>query len=596
MDFKIIYVNFLYLNFLIVCVAEYNILFQLGILVGFSGLLAYFFRKMRMPSVTGYIIGGIVLGPLTKIIDPNSDFVTTMAKLGILLIAFEIGISMKVDFLRRDALKVSSILIIELIVVIMLSYLAGFIMNLSWSDTIILALIAVNTSTSMAFKLMEETGFKKTYDNEIKTLFGVATMEDVIAIISLATLPTLLIAHRIMLTDIFQIILRIIIVIAAMIGLGLLIVKRFIDKLYMQSEELILLIGLAIVMVFSWLGEQFGLTDILGAFVGGLIFAETKIGEEFIVKGKWMRDLFIFMFFSSIGLTFPININVELVIIGVIISIMIVFIKFIAFSFAFWSSGTTLENAIKFGFYMITISEFSVIIADRGVMLGAVSKEMLVVSVIVIIFSSLFSSILVTYENIITPKLVMMVPKTIRENLEKIFNIMKHMLVLNDTRFSVMRKALSDLIIDLSLLFIISTITVSVLGYIVSISIPVFSLNIAVYVIIAVFIVFLIEIVNNLRKSIKNIIVGILNELNADVTKLSNVLTDIIYTIIILVITLFILVQAYFIALKVFEYILPISDIIFRSYAVLTIVLIVIILYRYVKKFIDTFQHIVKGV
>lgn len=574
--------------------AEYNILFQLGILVGFSGLLTYFFKKIRIPSVTGYIIGGIILGPLTRIIDPNSDLVTMMAKLGILLITFEIGVSMKIDFLRRDALKVGSILIIELIVVIILSYIAGLIINFSWSDIVILALIAVNTSTSMAFKLMEETGISRTYSNEVKTLFGIATMEDVAAIISLTTLPALL-SHRIMFVDIFQIILRIIIVIIAMIGLGLLIVKRFVDKLYMRGEELVLLIGLAIIMLFSWLGEQFGLTDVLGAFIGGLIFAETKIGEEFIVKGRWMRDLFIFMFFSSIGLRFPININAELVVIGVIISMMIVFIKFIAFSFAFWSSGTTLENAIKFGFYMISISEFAVIIADRGVILGVVSKEMLVVSVIVIIFSSILSSILVTYENIITPKFVMMIPKVIRQNLEEIFNVIKHTLASDNVRFNIMRKALSDLIIDISLLFIVSTITVSMLSYIISINISGFSLNIAIYIIVAVFIAFIIEIANDLRKCIKTIIVGVLNELNANVIKLSNVLTNITYIIIILIVILFILVQAYFTVLKVFEYVLPMSDIIFRAYAILTIMLIVAVLYKYVKKFIDTFQHAIKG-
>jgi hypothetical protein len=446
----------------------------------------------------------------------------------------------------------------------------------------------------MAFKLMEETGISRTYSNEVKTLFGIATMEDVAAIISLTTLPALL-SHRIMFVDIFQIILRIIIVIIAMIGLGLLIVKRFVDKLYMRGEELVLLIGLAIIMLFSWLGEQFGLTDVLGAFIGGLIFAETKISGEFIVKGRWMRDLFIFMFFSSIGLRFPININAELVVIGVIISMMIVFIKFIAFSFAFWSSGTTLENAIKFGFYMISISEFAVIIADRGVILGVVSKEMLVVSVIVIIFSSILSSILVTYENIITPKFVMMIPKVIRQNLEEIFNVIKHTLASDNVRFNIMRKALSDLIIDISLLFIVSTITVSMLSYIISINISGFSLNIAIYIIVAVFIAFIIEIANDLRKCIKTIIVGVLNELNANVIKLSNVLTNITYIIIILIVILFILVQAYFTVLKVFEYVLPMSDIIFRAYAILTIMLIVAVLYKYVKKFIDTFQHAIKG-
>ncbi len=180
-------------------VTGYNILFQLGILVGFSGLLAYFFKSIRMPSITGYIVGGIILGPFTRIIDPNSDFISIMAKLGILLITFEIGVSMKIDFLRRSALKASSILIVELIVVIILAYLAGLLINLSWADFVVLALIAVNTSTAMSFKLMEETGLSKRYTNEVKTLFGVATLEDLVAIISLAALPTLLISHRIVL-------------------------------------------------------------------------------------------------------------------------------------------------------------------------------------------------------------------------------------------------------------------------------------------------------------------------------------------------------------------------------------------------------------
>ncbi|MGB9729693.1 MAG: cation:proton antiporter [Thermoprotei archaeon] len=340
----------------------YSVLFQLGILVGVSGLFAYFLKKIRVSSVIGYIIGGIVLGPLTGIINPKSDFISFMAELGILLIVFEIGVSMKVRFLRKEILSVSSILIVELIVVILLSYLAGLMINLSWANTVVLALIAINTSTVMSFKLMEETGVNKKYPTEVRTLLGVATLEDLLAIISLSILPTLLATREIIFYDLFKIILHIIIIMIAMIGFGLIFIKQFIDKLYISSEELVLLIGLAVVMVFSWLGIEIGLSDTLGAFIGGLIFAETKIGEEFIVKGKWMRDLFAFMFFSSIGLTFPVNINLELVMIGALISIIIVFIKFIAFSFAFWSSGTTLENAINFGFYMITISEFSVII------------------------------------------------------------------------------------------------------------------------------------------------------------------------------------------------------------------------------------------
>lgn len=576
-------------------VNEYDVLFQLGILVGFSGLLAYIFKKIHVSSITGYIISGIILGPLIGIINPQSGFISFMAKLGILLIVFEIGASMKIKFLRMEVLRASSILIVELIVVVLLSYLAGLIINLSWANTVILALIAINTSTVMSFKLMEETGVNKKYPSETRTLFSVATLEDLLAIISLAILPTLLITREILLYDLFKAVLYIIIIIVAMIGFGLIITKQFIDKLYISSEELILLIGLAIVMIFSWLGETIGLSDVLGAFIGGLIFAETKIGDEFIVKGKWMRDLFAFMFFSSIGLTFPVNINLELVMIGALISIIIVFIKFIAFSFAFWSSGTTLENAINFGFYMIAISEFSVIISNRGIALGVISNEMLVVSVIVMSISSLISSILVTYNSSITPRIISIIPRSFIQTLEQIFNVLKFMSTDTRNQFRNMRKMLTNLIIYLSLIFTISTLTTSALSYLIITSIPNLSLNILIYLIIAIFIAFIMSILSLLRKDIKNIIEEIFNELHIKTTQPLKILANMIYIIMILVIILFILTQMLFMVLKVFENILPISETIFRVYAVLTIILIVALLYKYVKNFVNIFQDIIKG-
>ncbi|MEM3832083.1 MAG: cation:proton antiporter [Thermoprotei archaeon] len=573
-----------------------SILFQLGILVGFSGLFAYILKKIRMPSIIGYIVGGIILGPLTGIINPKSDFISFMAELGIILIIFEIGVSIKVKFLRREVLSVSSILITELIVVILLSYLAGLIINLSWANTVILALIAINTSTAMSFKIMEETGISKKYPNEVRTLLGVATLEDLLAIISLAILPALLSTHEILIYDLFKIILRVIIVMIAVIGLGLIFVKQFIDKLYIFSEELVLLIGLATAMIFSWLGAELELSDTLGAFIGGLIFAETKIGEEFITKGKWMRDLFAFMFFSSIGLMFPVNVNLELVIIGVLISIIIVFIKFIAFSFAFWSNGiTTLENAINFGFYMITISEFSVIISNKGVALGIIGNEMLVVSIIVMIISSLISSILTAYSSTITPKLISIIPKAFVQNLEYIFNILRRTSASSKYQSKNVRKIITDLIIYASLIFIASTLTISALSYLITLSISSFLLYLTIYLVIAGFLTFMISALSLLRKDIENIMTEIFNELHIKITRsLSRTLINMIYTIIVLIIILFILTQIYFMVLKVFESILSIS-IVFRAYAALTIVLIVIMLYRYVKKFIITFQNIIKG-
>ncbi|MGB9729401.1 MAG: hypothetical protein ACP5GU_05600 [Thermoprotei archaeon] len=155
---------------------------------------------------------------------------------------------------------------------------------------------------------------------------------------------------------------------------------------------------------------------------------------------------------------------------------------------------------------------------------------------------------------------------------------------------------ITDLIIYLSLIFIISTLIISILGYLITINIPSFSLYLIIYLAVAGYLTFIISILGLLYKDVKNIMIQIFSELRIKTTQLSlKILINMIYTIITLIIVLFILTQMYFMVLKVFENILPISEIVFRTYAVLTISAIIAILYRYVKKFIIMFQNIIKG-
>lgn len=435
-----------------------DFLLQIGLLTGLTVILGYIFRYLKLPLVTAYILIGLILGPLTQLVNPASTLIGFMAEMGILLITFEIGITMRLSFLRSEGLRIGLIALTELLVIIFLAYLAGLIFNLGWLFTIFLILFAVNTSTSMAFKLFEESNLKQEYkEREYKTAIGIATFEDLIAILGIAVFLSFITSSNfsisLILTDLFKLIFLFI----GLIGLGVVFLKRLLNAIYKYGEELVLLSGIALALLFSWFASYVGLSPVLGAFIGGIVFSESKSAEYFLEKAKWVREIFAFIFFASIGLRFPVNVDLNLVLIGIALSLLLVSMKFIAFSFAIWISGFELEKAFKLSLYMLALSEFAVIITALALNYGIAGPEMLVIAVSVMVISSILASILTSKRDKIARLLVNLFPTNIRVNIENYISRMISQSYEKSTKtFILIREQIRDLLIIVSFFFTIS--------------------------------------------------------------------------------------------------------------------------------------------
>lgn len=238
-----------------------DFLLQIGLLTGLTVILGYLFRYLKLPLVTAYISIGLILGPLTQLVNPDSTLINFMAEMGILLITFEIGITMRLSFLRSEGLRIGLIVLIELFAIIFLAYLAGLILNLGWLFTIFLILFAVNTSTSMAFKLFEESNLKQEYkEREYKTAIGIATFEDLIAILSIVIFLSIVTSNTFSIPFILTELIKLILLFIGLIGLGIVFLKRLLNAIYKYGEELVLLAGIALALLFSWLANYVGLS------------------------------------------------------------------------------------------------------------------------------------------------------------------------------------------------------------------------------------------------------------------------------------------------------------------------------------------------
>jgi len=385
-----------------------------------TGLLA---RRAGLSIVAGYVAGGIIVGPILRLVDPSSDILSFLSELGIILIAFEIGLTLRLDFFSRMGTRAAGIVGVEVVIVSLLSYLVGIVLSLKWGDMLILIFIAVNTSTAVTFKMLEERHPEE--GEEKKLVLGVSAFEDVVSILGLTIFPALSLLGTPSLLDLVRTVGAIVITVTLMIYLGIRILVRPLKWVARKEEEIFLAVSLAVVLAYSYIGIVSGLSEALGAFVAGLVVSKLEVSKSISERFHSLRDLSALIFFSSIGASLPSVSDAPLVAAALGTALLVVFIKFFGFSISSWITGLRLEESFRLGLYMLAISEFGVIVAKDAVESGVASQTFYLTSVIALAVSAFLSSCLIKFEQPLSEKMAGLMPIPLRFSLEGFFTAIR---------------------------------------------------------------------------------------------------------------------------------------------------------------------------
>ena len=385
-----------------------------------TGLLA---RRVGLSIVAGYVAGGIIVGPILRLVDPSSDILSFLSELGIILIAFEIGLTLRLDFFSRMGTRAAGIVGVEVVIVSLLSYLVGIVLSLKWGDMLILIFIAVNTSTAVTFKMLEERHPEE--GEEKKLVLGVGAFEDVVSILGLTIFPALSLLGTPSMLDLVRTVGAIVITVTLMIYLGIRILVRPLKWVARKEEEIFLAVSLAVVLAYSYIGIVSGLSEALGAFVAGLVVSKLEVSKTISERFHSLRDLSALIFFSSIGASLPSVSNAPLVAAALGTALLVVFIKFFGFSISSWITGLRLEESFRLGLYMLAISEFGVIVAKEAVESGVASQTFYLTSVIALAVSAFLSSCLIKFEQQLSEKMAGLIPIPLRFSLERFFTAIR---------------------------------------------------------------------------------------------------------------------------------------------------------------------------
>ncbi len=339
---------------------------NIAAVASFAVIMGLIFVKLRQPPIVGYIAAGMLLGPTGLGLVGQTESITILAELGVLLLLFLIGMELSVKAFVMVLKPAAVIAGGQLVAGLMLTGLFGWALGWSIPQMLLLGFVIAVSSTAVAIKVLEDIGELRTETGRITV--GVLIAQDI------AIVPMLIIAQSLGGEGGLGLSTVVLILLAVGILGGLLwylnrpgkLVLPF-TRYFTGKPDLITLAMLAFCFTAAAISALLGLSAVYGAFLAGLVIANSTLRSEAIELTYPIQSILVFVFFLSIGLLIDLNYIISNLSTVLGFVLLAVIAKTALNVFLVSKMGVSWAVALPAGLAMAQIGEFSFILASVGI-------------------------------------------------------------------------------------------------------------------------------------------------------------------------------------------------------------------------------------
>lgn len=381
---------------------SYRFLFDIGIILLSTKLFGIITRAMRLPQVVGALFAGILLGPIALNLIHSEGFIKPLAELGVVVLMFEAGLETDINELKKTGKASFVIALLGVLVPLIFGFGLAYFYHgseLFASDSknilqsVFLGIILTATSVSISVEVLKEMGKLSTKAGN--TILGAALIDDILGIIGL----TIVISMANKEVNLMIVLLKILafLVLAVIVGyFGHKLFDKWVNR-YNKDLRRFVVTSFAFCLILSYIAEHFfGVSDITGAFVAGLVVSNTSrthyISRRFETSSYMLLSP---MFFASIGIGLTITaMSIEIIIFTILLVIIAIATKIIGCGVGAKLSGYTTKESIQIGTGMISRGEVALIVASKGLPIGLIEPATLGPIIIMIVITTVITPIL----------------------------------------------------------------------------------------------------------------------------------------------------------------------------------------------------------
>ncbi len=371
---------------------EASLLIKIGIIIVLATLFGYLFRLLKQPLIPGYILTGVLLGPLVLGFFHDIEVIKSLSEFGIAFLLFLVGLEISLTKIKHVGWVAIFGSIIQVVSIFVVSYYVSLYLGFNIFEAFILGAILSFSSTMLVVQMLSDPDKLQTLNGRIA--LGFLLMQDIIVILLLTVMSSFNSSSPIFL--IYAVIKGLV-----LIWVGFLCSKFIFPALFkfaVRSQELLFLTSVAILFLFALLSELFDYSIAIGAFIAGLSLANLPYSIDIIGRVRPLKDFFATIFFVALGmqLTLPSSWFVlkALAIFLFIIFILKPFIIFlITLLFGYGSRVSFLS-----GISLSQISEFSLILIALPTVILDISPDVFSMVIFMTLFTMALSAYFIKYD------------------------------------------------------------------------------------------------------------------------------------------------------------------------------------------------------
>jgi len=342
-----------------------DILKGIVIIFALSTLVNLLFTRIKVPTVVGYLLTGIIAGPHVLALVGAGKEIEVLAEIGVVLLLFTIGL----EFSLQHLLRIRKIVFFGGLLQVTLTAAAFFLVSrlydLTWQSGLFISFLAALSSSALVLKLLQERS--EITSNYGRTVLGILIFQDLL-LVPLLLFTNLLAANAVNVPKEILILVAKVVFIIGLVYVGN---KWILPKLLhlialTKNQELFIMSIFLICFAIALLTSKLGMSLAFGAFLAGLMVSESEYSHNAFGNLLPIKDIFASFFFVSVGMLLDVSFiigNWQLVLLSVI---LVIVLKTIIAGGTGFLLGHTFHGTILIGLTLSQVGEFSFILAKLG--------------------------------------------------------------------------------------------------------------------------------------------------------------------------------------------------------------------------------------
>lgn len=336
------------------------------ILLGFSAVIVFVLQKLKLPSIIGFLLTGIIIGPYGLSLINAVEQVEVLSEIGVILLLFVIGMELSLKQLASIKKTVFNGGLLQVGITAIVTGLIYYFLGYSWNESVFVGFLFSLSSTAIVLKTLQDR--KEISAPHGRNALAILIFQDIIVVPMMLVTP--LIAGES--TNIGMSILSLVLKSAVVIVITIISARYIVPKLMhavakTNSKELFLLVTFTLCFAVAFLTSEVGLSLALGAFIAGLIISESEYSHQATSIILPFRELFTSFFFVSVGMLLDLSFFIGNIPTIMFLVLLVFIIKSIIAGLAVAALKYPTRTVLLTGLSLFQVGEFAFILSKVGI-------------------------------------------------------------------------------------------------------------------------------------------------------------------------------------------------------------------------------------